>query len=159
MKKILSTLSILTLLLLTGCGRDPEQAKRYSDMKSECDSLINQANLIINAQNALTDSLRKIRIDIIKVKTQKYSLPEIDKRITNAIEIESNTEKIKKHLEAIKGFSENGEKATDRLIYFKRKYITYATVIQVNNENIAIQEITNGLTAKQYISKYLQNLK
>jgi phage major head subunit gpT-like protein len=42
-----------------------------------------------------------------------------------------------------------------RLIYYKRKYITYATVIQVHDENILIQEITNGLSAKQYISKYL----
>jgi hypothetical protein len=31
----------------------------------------------------------------------------------------------------------------------------YASIIQVHDENIMIQEITDGLTAKQYISKYL----
>ncbi len=155
MKKRSTILSILILLLLTGCGRDLEQAKRYSDMKLECDSLIYQANMIINTQKDKTDSLQKLRVGLLKVKAQKYRIPEIDKKITNAVEIESTLEQVMKHLEAIKGFAENSEKATRRLIYFKRKYITYATVIQIHNENIMIQEITNGLTAKEYISKHL----
>jgi len=155
MKKITTGLLILILILFACCGRDLEQAKRYSDMKSECDSLITQANLIINEQKAKADSLRKIRDDIFKAKAQKYKLPEIDRKITNAVKIESNIENVRKHLEAIKKFAENGEKATKRLIYYKRKYMTYATVIQVHDENIMIQEITDGLSAKQYISKYL----
>jgi hypothetical protein len=137
------------------CQRDLEQSKRYSDMKSECDSLIAQANLIIKEQKAKAESLRKIRDGVSAVKTQKYKLSEIDRKITNAVEIESNTDNVRKHLEAIKTFAENGKKATERIIYLKRKYMTYATVIQVHDENIMIQEITDGLTAKQYISKYL----
>jgi hypothetical protein len=159
MKKIIAGIIILILIVLTGCGRDLEQSKRYSDMKSECDSLISQANLIINIQTVRIDSLRKIRADILKVKSQKYKLPELDRKITNAIDIESNIENIRKHLEAIKDFAENGEKATKRLIYYKRKYITYATVIQVHDENILIQEITDGLSAKQYFYKYLPKEK
>jgi hypothetical protein len=159
MKKIATRLIILILILFAGCGRDLEQAKRYSDMKSEFDSLITQANLVINEQKAKADSLRKIRDEIFKVKAQKYKLPEIDRKITNVVEIESNIENVRKHLEAIKKFAENGEKATKRLIYYKRKYITYATVIQVHDENIMIQEITDGLSAKQYISRYLPKEK
>jgi len=159
MKKITTRLIILILILFASCGRDLEQGKRYSDIKSESDSLISQANLVINEKKAMTDSLRKIRDDIFKVKAQKYKLPEIDKKIAKAVEIESNIENVRKHLEAIKKFAENGEKATKRLIFYKRKYITYATVIQVHDENIMIQEITKGLSAKEYISKYLPKVK
>jgi hypothetical protein len=142
-----------------GCGRDLEQSKRYSDMKSEYDSLIAQANLVINEQKAISDSLRKLRDDILKVKTQKYKLPEINRKITNAVEIESNIENVRKHLEAIKHFADNGEKVTKRIVYFKRKYIAYSIVIQVHDENIMIQEITDGFSSKQYISKYLTKEK
>ena len=136
-----------------------EQAKRYADIKSETDSLIVQATLAMNVQKTIIENLRKIGDDISKAKAQKNKLSEIDRKITNAIEIESNIEKVRNHLEAIKKFSENGEKATKKLIYFKRKYMTYATVIQVHDENIMIQEITNGLSAKQYISRYLPKEK
>ena len=159
MKKIATRLIILILILFAGCGRDLDQAKRYSDLKSECDSLIAQANLIINEQKAKADSLRIIRDEIFKTKAQKYKLPEIDRKITNVVEIESNIENVRKHLEAIKKFAENGEKATKRLVYYKRKYMTYATVIQVHDENIMIQEITDGLSAKQFISRYLPKEK
>jgi hypothetical protein len=155
MKKITTRQIILILVLFASCGRDLEQAERYSGIKSETDSLIAQANIVINEQKTKIDSLRKISKDISKVKSQKYKLPEIDRKITNAVEIESNIENIRKHLEAIKTFAENGEKATKRRIYYKRKYMTYATVIQVHDENIKIQNITEGLSAKQYISKYL----
>ncbi len=159
MKKIASQLFILILILFAGCGRDLEQAKQYSDMKSECDTLITQANLIIIEQKAKADSLRKIRDNVYKDKAQKYKLPEIDEKITNVAVIESNTGNVKKHLESIKKFAENGEKATKSLIYYKRKYMTYATVIQIHDENIMIQEITDGLSAKQYISRYLPEEK
>ena len=159
MKKIATRLIILILILFAGCGRDLEQAKRYSDMKSECDSLITQANLIINEQKVKADSLRKIRDDIFKAKAQKYKSPEIDRKITNVVEIESNIENVRKHLETIKKFAANGEKATKRLIFYKRKYITYATEIQVHDENVMIQEITGGLSARKYISKYLPKEK
>jgi hypothetical protein len=70
-----------------------------------------------------------------------------------------NVENVRKHLESIKKFADNGERATKRLIFYKRKYITYATEIQVHDENIMIQEITNGLSAKKYLSKYLPKEK
>jgi hypothetical protein len=159
MKNIPTGLIILILALLTSCGRDLEQAKRYSDIKSETDSLITQANIIINAQKAMNDSLVKIRDDIYKDKTLKYKLPELDKRVTKTVEIKSNLENVRKHLEAIKKFAEKGEKATKSLIFYKRKYITYATEIQVHDENIMIQEITNGLSTKKYLSKYLPKEK
>ena len=159
MKKITTGLIILILTLLASCGRDLEQAKRYSDIKSETDSLISQVILIINEQNVMYDSLVKIRNDIYKINAQKYKLPELDKKIIKAVEIKSNTENVRKHLEAIKKFAENGEKATKRLIFYKRKYITYATEIQVHDENIMIQEITGGLSARKYISKYLPKEK
>jgi hypothetical protein len=159
MKKIPIGLIILTLVLLTSCGRDLEQAKRYSDIKSETDSFIVQANLIINEQKAMTDSLVKIRDEIYKDKTQKYKLPELDKKVTKILEIKTNIENIRKHLEAIKIFAEKGEKATKRLIFYKRKYIIYAADIQVHDENVMIQEITNGLSAGKYISKYLSKEK
>jgi hypothetical protein len=159
MKNIPTGLIILILALLSSCGRDFEQAKRYSDMKSETDSLITKANLIINAQKAMTDSLVKIRDDIYKDKTQKSKLPELDKKVTKTVEIKANLENVRKHLEAIKKFTEKGEKATKSLIFYKRKYITYATEIQVHDENIMIQEITNGLSARKYITMYLPKEK
>jgi hypothetical protein len=159
MKKITTGLIILILTLFASCGRDLEQAKRYFDIKSETDSLISQSNLIINEQNVMYDSLVKIRNDVYKSNTKKYKLPELDKKITKAVEIKSNIENVRKHLEAIKKFAENGEKATKRLIFYKRKYITYATEIQVHDENIMIQEITSGLSARKYISNYLPKEK
>jgi hypothetical protein len=159
MKNISIGLSILILALLSSCGRDLEQAKRYSDIKSEIDSLITQANLIINAQKAMNDSLVKIRDDVYKNKTQKYKLPELDKKVTKTVEIKTNLENVRKHLEAIKKFAERGEKATKSLIFYKRKYIIYATEIQVHDENIMIQEITNGLSARKYIKMYFPKEK
>jgi hypothetical protein len=107
----------------------------------------------------MNDSLVKIRDDIYKDKTLKYKLPELDKRVTKTVEIKSNLENVRKHLEAIKKFAEKGEKATKSLIFYKRKYITYATEIQVHDENIMIQEITNGLSARKYIKMYLPKEK
>jgi hypothetical protein len=159
MKNIPTGLIILILALLTSCGRDLEQAKRYSDIKSETDSLITQANLIINVQKAMTDSLVKIRDNIYKENTQKFKLPELDKKVTKVVEFKTNLENVRKHLEAIKKFAEKGEKATKSIIFYKRKYITYATEIQVHDENIMIQEITNGLSTKKYLSKYLPKEK
>ena len=155
MKKITAGLFILILALLTSCGRDLEQAKRYSDIKSETDSLITQANLVINEQKAMTDSLAKIRDNIFKTNTQNNKLPELDKKIIKIAEIKMNVENVRKHLESIKKFADNGERATKRFIFYKRKYITYATEIQVHDENIMIQEITNGLSAQEYLTKYL----
>jgi hypothetical protein len=159
MKNIPTGLIILILALLTSCGRDLEQVKRYSDIKSETDSLITQANLIINVQKAMTDSLVKIRDNIYKENTQKFKLPELDKKVTKVVEFKTNLENVRKHLEAIKKFAEKGEKATKSIIFYKRKYITYATEIQVHDENIMIQEITNGLSARKYIKMYLPKEK
>ena len=124
-------------------------------MKSECDSAIVQANLIIRDQKAKADSLRKIRDDGLKVKMPEYKLSRIDKEITNVVTIASNIDMIKKHLEAIKTFAKVGEKVNNRMIYYKRTYINYSTTIQVHDENIMIQEITDGLSVKQYIARYL----
>jgi hypothetical protein len=155
MKKTGTGLFILILILLIGCGRDVEQAKRYSEMKSECDNIIAQANLVIKNQRAKADSLRKKRDDGLAGKISEYKLSKIEKEITNAVKIESDIDMVRKHLEAIKTFAKVGEKVNKRIIYFKRKYINYSTIIQVHDENIMIQEITDGLSAKQYISKYL----
>jgi hypothetical protein len=155
MNSIITRLYPLILILLVSCGRDLEQSKRYSNLKSEYDSLIAQANLIINKQRAIADSLRSIRDDILKTKKLNYKLPEINRKITNTVEIQSNTESIKKHLEAMRLFANNGEKVTKRIIYFKRKYIAYSITIQIHDENIMIQEITDGVSAKQYLSKYI----
>jgi len=157
MKTIIAKIAPLILILFVSCGRDLDQSKRYSDLKSEYDSLIAQANLIINEQKTIADSLRNIRDDIVKNKALKHKLPEINRRITNAVEIESNIEDIRKHLEAIRLFANNGEQVTKRIIYFKRKYIAYSITIQIHDENIMIREITDGVSAKQYLSKYLPN--
>ena len=124
-------------------------------MKPECDSLIAQATLIIKDQRAKADNLRKIRDEGLKAKMPEYKLSRIDNEITDVVTIESNFDKVRKHLEAIKSFANGGERVNKRIIYFKRKYINYSTIIQVHDENIMIQEITDGLSAKQYISKYL----
>jgi predicted transcriptional regulator len=83
------------------------------------------------------------------------NLLRIDREIIDASKIESNSAMIIKHLDAIKMFADVGEKVNTRLIYFKRKYINYSTTIQVHDENIMIQELTDGLSAKQFISRYL----
>jgi hypothetical protein len=124
-------------------------------MKSECDSIIAQANLIINDQRAKADSLRKIRDDGLAAKIPEYKISRLDKEISNLVMIESDLDKVRKHLEAIKIFAKVGEKVNKRIIYYKRTYVNYSTTIQVHDENILIQEITDGLTAKQYVSKYL----
>jgi hypothetical protein len=155
MEKIGIRLFILILILCIGCDRDVEQAKRYSDMISECDSIIGQANLVIKDQRAKVDSLHKKREDGLTAKMSEYKLLRIDRETIDASKIESNTDMVIKHLEAIKTFAKVGEKVNTKIIYFKRKYINYSTTIQVHDENIMIQEITDGLSAKQYISKYL----
>jgi len=155
MKKGGTGLFILILILLAACGRDAEQAKRYSEMKSECDSIIAQANIIIRDQRAKADSLRKIRDDGLAVKIPENKLLRIERGITNAVKVEANIDMIRKHLEAIKTFAKVGERVNGKIIYFKRKYVNYSCTIQVHDENIMIQEITDGLSAKQYISRYL----
>lgn len=73
MKKTGIRLFILILIFCAGCGRDLDQAKRYSEMKSECDSIIVQANLIIKDQIAKADSLRKLRSEGLATKCQKIN--------------------------------------------------------------------------------------
>ena len=150
-------LFILVLILCEGCGRDLDQAKRYSEMKSECDSLISQAKLVITIQKAKVDSLRRLRNEVSTNRMPGNKLQRIDREIIDISKIASDGDMIIKHLEAIKIFAKVGEKVNRRIIYYKRKYINYSTTIQVHDENIAIQEITDGLSAKQYISKYLPN--
>jgi hypothetical protein len=154
--RFLSRLFVLMILtVLAGCGRDLDQAKRYTEMKTECDSTIAQCNLIIKDQKVKADSLCKIRDEGLKVKMPNYKLSRIDKEITYAVTITSNIEMIRKHFEAIKTFAKVGETVNKRMIYYKRTYVNYSTTIQVHDENIMIQEITAGLSAKQYIAKYL----
>lgn len=148
-------LLLIILPLMLGCGRNPEQAKRYSDMKSECDSVIAQANLVIRNQKAREDSLWQIRDKLLKTKLAGHKISVIDKKIADLVTITGNIDMIKKHLEAIKTFAGVGEKVNSRMIYYKRTYVNYSTSIQVHDENIMIQEITDGISAKKYISKYL----
>jgi hypothetical protein len=155
MKKLWLSLFILIQILLTGCGRDPDQAKRYSEMISECDSIIAQANLIIIDQKAKADSLRKIVDEAVKAKIPEYKIARLDKEITDALTIKSKVDMVRKHLENIKLFAKIGVKVNTRIIYYKRTYINYSTTIQVHDENILIQEITDGISAKQYISKFV----
>ena len=155
MKSLHRLFVLIILSVLVCCGRDLDQAKRYSEMKSESDSVIAQANLIIKDQKAKADSLRKIRDEGLKAKLPEFKLSRIDKEITSIVTIESNIEMIKKHLEAIKTFAKVGETVNKRMIYYKRTYVNYSTTIQVHDENIMIQEITEGLSAKKYIAKYL----
>jgi hypothetical protein len=155
MKKTGIIFFILVLVLCVGCGRDLDQAKRYSEMKSECDSLFGQVNLVITIQRAKADSLRKLRGEVSTNKMSENKLLRIDREIIDVSKIVSDGDMIKKHLEAIKTFAKVGEKVNRRIIYYKRKYINYSTTIQVHDENIAIQEITDGLSAKQFISRYL----
>ena len=159
MKTIKTIIYPLILILIASCGRDLDQSKRYSELKSEYDSLIAQANLIINEQKTIADSLRNIRDDIFKTKKLNYKLPEINRKITNAAEIASKFEDVKKHLEAIRLFASNGEKVAKRLIYYKRKYIAYSIAIQIHDENNMIREITDGVPLKTYLSKYSSNGK
>ena len=126
-------------------------------MKSECDSLISQAKLVITIQKAKVDSLRRLRNEVSTNRMPGNKLLRIDREIIDISKIASDGDMIIKHLEAIKIFAKVGEKVNRRIIYYKRKYINYSTTIQVHDENIAIQEITDGLSAKQYISKYLPN--
>lgn len=155
MKKLWLSLFILIQILLTGCGRDPEQARRYTEMISECDSIIAQTNLIIIDQKAKANSLRKIVDEGVKTKMPEYKVSRLDKEITDVLTIESKVDMIRKHLENIKLFAKIGEKVNTIIIYYKRTYVNYSTTIQVHDENIMIQEITDGLSARQYISKYL----
>jgi hypothetical protein len=155
MKKAGIKLFILVLIFCAGCGRDLDQAKRYLEMKSECDSLIGQANLVITFQRAKADSLRRLRSDVSTNKMAGNSLLRIDREIIDISKIVSEGDMIIKHLEAIKIFAKVGEKVNSRIIYYKRKYINYSTTIQIHDENIAIQEIADGLSAKQFISRYL----
>jgi hypothetical protein len=155
MKKTGIRLFILVLILCAGCGRDLDQAKRYSEMKSECDSIIGQAKLVITIQKAKADSLRRLRSEVSTNKMAGNKLLRIDREIIDISKIVSDGDMIIKHLEAINTFAKVGEKVNKRIIYYKRKYINYSTTIQVHDENIAIQEITDGLSAKQFISRYL----
>jgi|ERR1035437_3696181 hypothetical protein len=155
MKKTGIKLFVLILMVCSGCGRDLDQAKRYSEMRSECDSIIGKVKLVIKIQRVKADSLRKLRGGVTTLKRSENKLLRIDREIINASKIEADGNMIIKHLEAIKTFAKIGEKVNKRIIYYKRKYINYSTVIQVHDENIAIQEITDGLSAKQCIFKYL----
>jgi hypothetical protein len=120
MKKTGPGLLILILMLLTGCGRDLEQAKRYSEMISECDSIITQANFIITDQKAKAESLRKILDEAVKAKAPEYKISRLDKDILNVLTIESSIEGVRKHLENIKIFAKVGEKVNTKMIYYKR---------------------------------------
>jgi hypothetical protein len=155
MKKTGISLFIMIQILLTGCGRDLEQAKRYSEIISDCDSVIAQANFIIQDKSAKADSLLRMRNNGIKMKMPAYKLSKIDVQLTDMLTIVSKIVGVRKHLENIKLFAKIGVKVNSRFIYYKRTYVNYSTTIQVHDENILIQEITDGQSAKLFISKYL----
>lgn len=155
MKRTVFILFILIHIIIAGCGRNTEQAKRYSEMISECDSIIAQANLIIENQNAKELILSKKRDSGLAGNMSQNSITRLDREITNVVQLRSDVEAVKKHLENIKTFAKIGVRVNSRLIYYKRTYVNYSTAIQVHDENVLIQEITEGVSAKQFISGLL----
>jgi hypothetical protein len=155
MKRTVLTLFVLLQIFFSGCGRNPEQTKRYSEMQSECDSLIAGANSILAYQKTKEENLTKTRDHFLASKSSESKITKIEKELIDVSEIVTDIETIKKHLENIKTFAKIGEKVNSQLIYYKRTYVNYSTTIQVHDENVMIQEITGSLSAKQYIAKYL----
>jgi len=151
-----SIFSVILCIILTSCA-DEEQEKKYQTLRIETTKLISQVELVIKDQKAKFDSLNKIGEDYVSHRISTIDIDGVHKATMNTIDIQESMNILKIHLESIKFYCTIIEKACTRFGYFfKRKSKikwTYSKLIY--DTNIEINDITGGLTSKDFIYKYL----
>lgn len=147
-------------LHLTSCA-DKELAIKYKSLRIESDSLISQIDLVLLEQKNRYDSLNNIGDDYITHKIQSMDINGVNDALMESLDLQESMSKLKLHLESIKFYCTIIEKACSRFSYlFKRKgRIKQMYIKSIYDINSQIIGITGGLTAKEYVIKYLPDNK
>lgn len=151
---------LMSFLYLVSCT-DKEQAIKYKLLRIESDSLISQIDLVLLDQQNKYDSLKKIGDDYITHKILSMDISGVNDAIMESLDLQESMSKLKLHLESIKFYCTIIEKACSRFSYlFKRKgRIKQMYIKSIYDINSQIIGITGGLTAKEYVIKYLPDNK
>ena len=141
---------------MVGCA-NKEEAQKYQLMASETAKLISQTELVIKDQRAKADSLRKIQNDYIVRHITTLDNYNLHNEIINTIDVESAMSSLQLKLGSIKLYSTILEKANKRFSYlFKgKRSIKRMYTKLIYDTNSEINDITGGLSAKEYIYKYI----
>ncbi len=150
------TIFILACVYCTSCA-DKEQAIKYEALRIETDKLISQVDLVLKDQKIKYDSLHKIGDDYIAQRILTMDIKGVNDAIMETLDIQESMSKLKIYLESIKFHSTIIEKACSNFGYLfkgkgKIKRLHIKSIYETNSQIIAI---TGGLTAKEYIYKYL----
>jgi uncharacterized protein (DUF305 family) len=155
MKKLLFVL----LILLAGCA-NKEEYQKCKKMRLETADLIAKTDLIIKEQQAKIDSMNKITIEWIASsgsRNNSVSMWGLENETHDAYNVKGAMSTIKIYLGSIYFHYGIIAKASTRFGYlFKGKQEIIKINRQVINEEISvINQVTGGLSAKEYIYKYL----
>jgi hypothetical protein len=158
MKKIGIKIEIFILFfLLVGCANN-EEYQKYALLKQENAKLIKQANIAINYQKIKADSISNIIKAYFDVNIVTDSLYKMFDERDDIWEAKSNLDLLKTiELDEIDLCCSILEKANTRFGYLLqgKRRIKRMFVEQLYYTNSNINKYTDGLSAKDYISKYL----
>lgn len=141
---------------ITSCA-DKEQVQEYQTLRIATTKLISLSDLVIEDQKAKQDSLDKIGNDYVAHRITTMDIEGIHDATMNTIDIQSSMSKLKIYFESITFHCTIIEKASTRFGYLlkgkrKIKRIHSQIIYDINSKII---EITEGLTPKDFIYKYL----
>jgi hypothetical protein len=126
-------------------------------LKIEAINLIGQIDLIVKDQKVKYDSLNKIGDDYVSHRISTMDVDGVHKAIINTLDVQEAMNKLQLKLESIKLYSTILEKANTRFGYLLKSKgkikDDYSKLLYDTNSEI--NDITEGLTAKAYIYKYL----
>jgi len=150
-------LSLISICLLSYSCADKEQAIKYQEMRIETTKLISQIDFIIQDQKVKFDSLNNLGNDYVMHRISEIDIDAVHKATINSIDLQESMTKLKLRLESINLYCTILEKANTRIGYLmkrrnKIKWDYSKLIYDTYNE---ISNITGGLTAQDYIYKYL----
>ena len=153
MKSKLVIASVL-LIFLIGCA-DKEEAQKYTLLIQENTKLMSLCDHISKDQQRVIDSLTKIQKDYMSSRNYTDSSGIINYAIIDALKVRDNVIKLNSSLDTQVLNYFLLEKANRKFLYLTR----HAVINKYSDElffiNKEIIDITGGLTAKEYLNRYL----
>jgi hypothetical protein len=136
---------------------DEEFGKKYQSMRIETSNLIKKANLVLSDQKAKYDSLQIVGNNIITFGITTVDVNKLHNATINTLDVQETMSKLKIYLESISFHCTIIEKASTRFGYLlkgkkKIKGLHSKFIDETNNQII---DLTGGLSAKDFVNKYL----